>query len=61
MKETISKIFEEKQGRFLQFVLGGAIVLFIGILIGVYFISKNANPIFLDEKGNPINSETYHH
>lgn len=61
MKETISNYFEEKQGRILQFVLGGLMVLFIGILISVYFIARDANPIFLDEKGNPINSETYHH
>jgi hypothetical protein len=61
MRENLSKFFDEKQGRILQFVLGGLMVLFIGILIGVYFISKNANPIFLDEKGNPINSESTHH
>jgi hypothetical protein len=33
-------------------------VLFIGILVTVYFVAKNANPIFLDEKGRPVESQS---
>ncbi len=45
----------------LLYVLPLVMVLFIGILIVVYVISKQANPIILDEKGKPINVETSNH
>jgi hypothetical protein len=42
----------DSRGAFLPKFLGGIIVLFIGILIAAYYISKQANPVMLDEKGN---------
>jgi hypothetical protein len=51
--KTIAKFFSEHQGRLLQLTLAGIMLLFIGIMIGVYIIAKRANPIILDEKGQP--------
>jgi hypothetical protein len=45
----------------LLYVLPLVMTLFIGILVLVYFISTQANPIILDEKGKPVNAETSHH
>lgn len=52
-----------KKAGFFPVLLGGIMVLFIAILITVYLIARQANPIFLDEKGNPVQSQsdTYHH
>jgi len=52
-----------KKTGFFPILLGGIMVLFIAIMITVYLIAKQANPIFLDEKGNPVQSqnETSHH
>lgn len=36
-------------------LLGGVMALFITILIVCYVIARQANPIFLDEKGKPTN------
>ncbi len=57
MKAIIS-VWNENQGRILQFVLGGIFILFIIIMIGVYLIAKQANPIILDEKGRPMGGQT---
>jgi hypothetical protein len=35
-------------------------VLFVGILIFCYVITKRANPILLDERGKPVTSSTAH-
>lgn len=40
-------------GAMLIFVMA----LFIGILIWVYFVSKRAHPVFLDEHGRPVNAQ----
>ena len=56
--KTINEFFKAKQGTLLQLVLGGIMVLFIAIMVTVYFIAKQANPIFLDEKGRPIQSQS---
>lgn len=48
----------QKQGTILKVALSLIFLLFIGILVAVYFISKQANPILLDERGQPINVET---
>ena len=37
--------------RFLIFVL----ILFIAMLIGLYIASEKADPVLLDEQGQPIN------
>jgi hypothetical protein len=42
----------DARGAFLPKFLGAIIVLFCAILVATYFISKQANPIMLDEKGN---------
>lgn len=59
--KTISEFFKAKQGTLLQIALGGIMVLFIAIMVTVYFIAKQANPIFLDEKGRPIQSQSSSH
>lgn len=61
MIKAIAEYLGERQGTLLQLVLGGTIVLFIAILVGSYVIAKRANPIILDEKGRPIQSETTPH
>jgi hypothetical protein len=38
-------------------MLGAIMVLFIGILVVVYFVAREANPVFLDEKGKPVESQ----
>ncbi|MFT3743046.1 MAG: hypothetical protein QM785_02015 [Pyrinomonadaceae bacterium] len=58
MKKAITTFFSENQGRLVQGALTAITVIFIGILIAAYFISKSANPIFLDEKGRPLESQT---
>lgn len=54
----LSKFLAEKQGTILKVFLSFILALFIGILAVVYFISKQANPIILDEKGKPVNVES---
>lgn len=54
----LSEYFANHQGKLLQLILGGIMVLFIAIMVTVYFIAKQANPIFLDEKGKPIKSQS---
>lgn len=58
---SLKEFTKANQGKILQFALGGIFVLFIAILVMVYFISKQANPIFLDEKGRPIQSQSSSH
>lgn len=53
---NIKTFWAEKQGKILQFTLAGIMVLFIFIMIGVYIIARQANPIILDEKGRPLNA-----
>ncbi len=33
-------------------LLGAIFILFIGIMVGVYVIARNTNPVILDEYGN---------
>lgn len=58
MKKEISAYFAKHQGVILNYMLAGISVLFIGILIVVYFVAKQANPVFLDEKGRPVQTQT---
>ncbi len=57
MKQVVFKFWNEKQGTILQVVLGAIMVLFICIMIAVYLIARQANPIILDEKGKPLHSQ----
>lgn len=53
MKAKIINFWTERQGHILQIVLGAIFILFILIMIGVYIVAKRANPVLLDEKGQP--------
>lgn len=57
MKEKIASYFGQRQVAILRYLLGAICVLFIGILIVVYLVAKQANPVFLDEKGKPIQTQ----
>lgn len=61
MSKSVTGYLSEKQGTILKLALAFIMTLFIGILIAVYFVSKRANPILLDERGNPINAESARH
>ena len=52
-----------KQGSPLLYFLGFVFLLFIGILIFCYFVTRQANPVLLDSNGKPItqSSESSHH
>ncbi len=41
----------------LTFVLAFVIALFIGILVFVYFATRRANPIYVDQQGHPTNQQ----
>lgn len=43
-------------GRFLQLILGLIFLLFIGILVALYFVARETNPVILDETGKPMSS-----
>ncbi len=57
MKQAVIKFWTEKQAKILQTFLAVITVLFIAILVAVYIIAKRANPIFLDEKGQPVQTQ----
>jgi uncharacterized membrane protein YraQ (UPF0718 family) len=61
MKKAIIDFWSEKQGVILRIFLGAIMALFIGILVAVYFVAKQANPIFLDEKGKPVQTQSESH
>jgi len=46
-----------KQSTPLSYLLIFVFVLFIGILVVVYVITKRTNPIQLDEHGKQVNSQ----
>jgi len=56
--KALKAFFGEHQGTLLRLTLAATMVLFIGILIVVYFLAKQANPVFLDEKGQPVQSQS---
>lgn len=61
MKKKIVNFWHEKQGTILQITLGAIMALFIGIMIAVYLIAKQADPVILDEKGRPLHSQSVPH
>ncbi|HQR33287.1 MAG TPA: hypothetical protein PLK30_11140 [Blastocatellia bacterium] len=61
MRKRIVNYLSLQQGKILTFLLGLVFVLFIGILVTTYIISKRANPILLDETGRPVNAQTVDH
>lgn len=54
---TTVDLENKKHGRIWQMLFGAIMLLFICIMIAVYLIAKKANPIILDEKGNPKYSQ----
>ena len=42
-----------KRRPFLVFFLAFVSAVFIGILVFVYFVTKQANPVMLDDQGRP--------
>jgi heme/copper-type cytochrome/quinol oxidase subunit 4 len=44
----------------LLYFLGFVMAIFIGILIFCYVVTKRTNPVFLDEHGKPVNSQSAH-
>ena len=49
-----------KQGSPLMYVLVFVSVVFIGILIFAYVVTRQAHPIYLDQNGRPVNSAPAH-
>lgn len=39
----------------MKIVLGFVIALFLGLLLATYLVSRQADPIMLDEHGHPVN------
>lgn len=59
MRKKLAAFYEQKPGTVWQMIMGGIMVLFICIMIAVYLIAKQANPIILDEKGKPLHSQSH--
>jgi hypothetical protein len=57
MRKKITNFWDRRQGHILQIVLGAIFLLFIFIMIGVYIVAKRANPVILDEKGRPMQTQ----
>jgi len=45
----------------LAYFLGFVFVLFVGILIFCYVVTKRSNPVFLDEHGKPVSASAPAH
>ena len=45
----------------LTYFLGAVFVLFIGILVFCYVVTKRTNPVFLDEHGKPVSATNHSH
>ncbi len=52
-----AQFLAQHQGTILKFLLSLIVVIFIGILLTAYLVARRANPIFLDEHGQPVNSQ----
>ena len=48
-----AKTAARRPGTPLLYFLGLVAAIFIGILIFVFVVTKQTNPVFLDEHGNP--------
>jgi len=49
-----------RRGSFLSYFLALVFVLFIGILIFCYVVTKRTSPVFLDEHGKPVAASSDH-
>lgn len=57
MRRRVTQYLSQKQGTILMMILSLVMLLFLGILVMAYIVSKRANPIFLDETGRPVNAQ----
>lgn len=51
---TAQNPIARKQGAPLLYFLGFIFVLFIGILVFCYVVTKRTNPVFVDVHGKPV-------
>ncbi len=58
MKAKLMEFWSHGRAHFLPIVLVGIFFLFIAIMIGVYVVARQANPVLLDEKGQPKTTQT---
>ena len=58
---TLQPTIRRKQTSPLMYVLVLMSLMFIGILIFCYAVTKRTHPIYVDERGNPVNAEADHH
>ena len=56
MSELVSATPRPKQGSPLLYFLVFVSLVFVGILIFAYVVTKRTNPIYLDEHGRPVNA-----
>ncbi len=54
MSSFVATQQSERKPAAFTYLLGFIFVLFIGILVFVYIVTKKSNPILLDEHGKPI-------
>jgi hypothetical protein len=45
----------------LAYFLGVVFVLFIGILVFCYVVTRRTNPVFLDQHGKPVSATDHSH
>lgn len=53
-----AQFLSRHQGTILKLLLSLIVAIFVTILISAYLISKRANPVFLDENGKPVNTQS---
>ena len=61
MRKKLNDFYDRHPGVVWQLMMGGIMALFICIMIAVYLIAKQANPVILDEKGKPLHPESRTH
>ena len=57
MRKKMADFYDRHPGAVWQLIMGGIMVLFICIMIAVYLIARQADPIILDEKGRPLHTQ----
>lgn len=58
---TMQPTIRQNQTSPLMYLLVVTFLIFIGILIFCYAVTKRTHPIYVDERGNPVNAEADHH
>jgi len=57
---TLAGARARKQPAPLMYFLTFVFALFIGILIFCYVVTKRTNPVFLDQHGKPVGTDSAH-